>query len=114
MNVKVKMITGDQEAIAKEIAGRIGMGTNIQNVKKLIRTTGGGEKEAITALANIVEEADGFAEVLPEHKYNIVRALQTKNHIVGMTGDGVNDGNNQSFFLKKYNFFSSSTCFKEG
>ena len=39
----------------------------------------------------LVERADGFAEVFPEHKYEIVRILQDLKHICGMTGDGVND-----------------------
>lgn len=38
-----------------------------------------------------VEEADGFAEVFPEHKFRIVEMLQNRHHTVAMTGDGVND-----------------------
>ncbi|HVX19480.1 MAG TPA: HAD-IC family P-type ATPase [Acidimicrobiales bacterium] len=44
-----------------------------------------------TDLMAVVEGADGFAQVVPEDKYRIVAALQAGGHIVGMTGDGVND-----------------------
>jgi len=42
-------------------------------------------------LAQSIEQADGFAQVFPEHKFHIVDVLQQRGHIVGMTGDGVND-----------------------
>jgi H+-transporting ATPase len=45
----------------------------------------------VTDTAQQVEQANGFAQVFPEHKYGIVKALQARGHIVGMTGDGVND-----------------------
>ena len=41
--------------------------------------------------AEAIEKADGFAQVFPEHKFHIVDVLQQRGHIVGMTGDGVND-----------------------
>src|SRR5665811_341716 len=47
-------------------------------------------KDAIVA-AEIVEKSDGFAEIYPEGKYQIVKALQSARHVVGMTGDGIND-----------------------
>jgi len=84
MGLDVKMITGDHVAIAEEIAREVGMGTNIQPETAIV---GIPDEKA----ADIVEEADGFAEVFPEHKYRIVDLLQKKGHIVGMTGDGVND-----------------------
>jgi H+-transporting ATPase len=84
MGVNVKMVTGDHEAIAKEIAHRVNLGTNIAVASSLVDKP---ENE----VTRIVEKADGFAEVLPEHKYRIVELLQNKGHIVGMTGDGVND-----------------------
>jgi H+-transporting ATPase len=87
MGVQVKMVTGDQVAIGREIAGQIGLGTNILDAglfdETKIREAGQFEEA--------VEKADGFAQVFPEHKYHIVEALQKRNHIVGMTGDGVND-----------------------
>lgn len=84
MGLEVKMVTGDHVAIAKEVARMVGLGTNIQPEKAI---TGVPEEKA----ADIVEHADGFAEVFPEHKYRIVDLLQRRGHIVGMTGDGVND-----------------------
>ena len=84
MGVSVKMVTGDHIAIAKEISGQVGLGKNIVLPSVFFNKH---EKDAQLA----VEEADGFAEVFPEHKYHIVELLQNKGHIVGMTGDGVND-----------------------
>jgi H+-transporting ATPase len=84
MGVKVKMITGDHVAIAKEIAREVNLGTNIMPASSFLDKP---ESEA----QRVVEEADGFAQVFPEHKYRIVELLQSKGHIVGMTGDGVND-----------------------
>jgi H+-transporting ATPase len=85
MGVKVKMVTGDQLAIAKEMSLQLGMGTNILDATVLRDN----QKKAETAAS--IEQADGFAQVFPEDKYNIVDALQKHGHIVGMTGDGVND-----------------------
>jgi H+-transporting ATPase len=84
MGVKIKMVTGDHIAIAKEIARRVGLGINIVSAKSFL---GKPDKEA----QNVVESAEGFAQVFPEHKYRIVELLQDKKHFVGMTGDGVND-----------------------
>ncbi|KAM0943458.1 putative P-type H(+)-exporting transporter [Dioscorea sansibarensis] len=89
LGVNVKMITGDQLAIAKETGRRLGMGTNMYPSSTLL-----GEKgDNITGLPidELIETADGFAGVFPEHKYEIVHRLQSKKHICGMTGDGVND-----------------------
>ena len=84
MGLDVKMVTGDHIAIAKEIASEVNLGTNISLPSAL---EGQHEKDAQL----VVENADGFAEVFPEHKFHIVELLQNKGHIVGMTGDGVND-----------------------
>ena len=84
MGVDVKMVTGDHIAIAKEISSQMGLGTNIVPASSILDKP---EKEAEQA----VEEVDGFAQVFPEHKFRIVELLQRKGHIVGMTGDGVND-----------------------
>ena len=87
MGVKVKMVTGDALAIAEETAKKLGMGTNILDAA----TLGDEKQQKTTAVAKAVEAADGFAQVFPEHKFHIVEALQKRGHIVGMTGDGVND-----------------------
>ncbi len=84
MGVDVKMVTGDHTAIGKQIAAKVSLSNNILEVSAFLDKP---EREAL----NIVEKADGFAQVFPEHKYRIVELLQQKNHIVGMTGDGVND-----------------------
>jgi H+-transporting ATPase len=84
MHVKVKMVTGDHIAIAEEISRQVNLGTNIFPASAFL------EKQDRQA-QKVVEEADGFAQVFPEHKYQIVELLQANNHIVGMTGDGVND-----------------------
>ena len=84
MGVQVKMVTGDHTAIAKEIARQVNLGTDIKSVSTFI---GKPDREAGKA----IEDADGFAQVFPEHKYHIVELLQDRGHIVGMTGDGVND-----------------------
>jgi H+-transporting ATPase len=87
MGVMVKMVTGDALAIAQETAKKLGMGTNILDASTL-----GDEKQQMTpAVAKAIEAADGFAQVFPEHKFHIVEDLQNRGHIVGMTGDGVND-----------------------
>ncbi|KAG7997243.1 hypothetical protein I3843_01G202300 [Carya illinoinensis] len=89
LGVNVKMITGDQLAIAKETGRRLGMGTNMYPSSSLL----GRNKDEHEALPvdELIEKADGFAGVFPEHKYEIVKILQEKKHVVGMTGDGVND-----------------------
>jgi len=84
MGINVKMVTGDHIAISKEISREVNLGENILTASSFIEKTG---DEA----SNLIENADGFAQVFPEHKYRIVHLLQEKGHIVGMTGDGVND-----------------------
>ena len=88
--IQVKMVTGDHAAIAREISGQLGMGTHIQAATDLFRgTTDPGHLNAEDAMK--IEKAEGFAQVFPEHKYGIVKALQDRGHLVAMTGDGVND-----------------------
>ncbi|KAI3984484.1 hypothetical protein MKX01_033977 [Papaver californicum] len=89
LGVCVKMITGDQLAIAKETGRRLGMGTNMYPSSALLDRNRD-DHEALP-VDELVEQADGFAGVFPEHKYEIVKMLQEKKHICGMTGDGVND-----------------------
>ncbi|WP_051116146.1 plasma-membrane proton-efflux P-type ATPase [Methyloferula stellata] len=87
MGVKIKMVTGDALAIAREMAKTLGMGTNILDGA----TLGDSTTEETAAMTKSIEQADGFAQVFPEHKFHIVDVLQKHGHIVGMTGDGVND-----------------------
>ncbi|CAN0921835.1 Plasma membrane ATPase 2 (Fragment) [Linum grandiflorum] len=90
LGVSVKMITGDQLAIGKETGRRLGMGTNMYPSTALLGE-GGNEATGSLPIDELIEKADGFAGVFPEHKYEIVRRLQARKHICGMTGDGVND-----------------------
>jgi H+-transporting ATPase len=87
MGVTIKMVTGDALAIAVETAKKLGMGTNILDASGF----GDTKHQASAKLVKSIESADGFAQVFPEHKFHIVETLQKHGHIVGMTGDGVND-----------------------
>ncbi len=90
LGVQVKMVTGDDVAIARTISGELGMGENIQLASDLFPEGTSVDKLPANAAAHIAA-VDGFARVFPEHKYGVVKALQDAGHIVGMTGDGVND-----------------------
>jgi H+-transporting ATPase len=85
MGIDIKMVTGDHEAIARQIAGELDLGRNIVVADAVF-----GEHAPPQALDQVLT-ADGFARVFPEHKFQIVKALQASGRIVGMTGDGVND-----------------------
>jgi H+-transporting ATPase len=87
MGVKIKMVTGDALAIARETAKKLDMGSDILDAGSL----GDVKKQETAAVAESIEKADGFAQVFPEHKFHIVDVLQKLGHMVGMTGDGVND-----------------------
>ncbi len=88
--VQVKMVTGDNVAIAKEIGRKLGIGDNIIPADEIFKD--GVNPAALSdRTVETIEKADGFAQVYPEHKYGIVKALQRRGHIMAMTGDGVND-----------------------
>jgi H+-transporting ATPase len=87
MGVSIKMVTGDQIAIAREMSKELGLGTNILDASGLDDS----KKKETPEETKLIEKADGFAQVFPENKYHIVDVLQKVGHIVGMTGDGVND-----------------------
>jgi H+-transporting ATPase len=87
MGIRVKMVTGDQIAIAREMARQLGLGQKIVDASALTEP----KAEESGVIARTIEDADGFAQVFPEHKFRIVEILQKRKHIVGMTGDGVND-----------------------
>jgi len=84
MGVKVEMVTGDHTAIAIEIAQQVNIGKHIVPANEFVDLP---DRKARV----LIEQADGFSQVFPEHKYEIVQLLQEEDHIVGMTGDGVND-----------------------
>src|SRR5262249_37542016 len=91
LGLNVKMVTGDDVAIGDQIAAQLGIGDHL-----LVASDVFGQSTTATAVlsnsvVDAVERADGFARVFPEHKYEIVKTLQSRGHIVGMTGDGVND-----------------------
>jgi H+-transporting ATPase len=83
LGLSVKMVTGDRVEIAREVAREIGLGDHVLTAEAIA--------EQGPELSASIEASDGFAQVVPEHKYRIVEALQRAGHIVAMTGDGVND-----------------------
>jgi H+-transporting ATPase len=87
LGVSVKMLTGDALPIAKEIAKDVGVGENVMKASDLEQL----KKENPLEAAEAAEKSSGFAEIYPEGKYTIVKSLQATKHVVGMTGDGVND-----------------------
>ena len=84
LGIKPIMLTGDSMAIAQEIALQAGIGGNIIRMADIKGLTDDEQMK-------VVGESDGFAEIYPEDKYKIVKLLQSRGHMVGMTGDGVND-----------------------
>ncbi|MBC3887001.1 plasma-membrane proton-efflux P-type ATPase [Acetobacterium paludosum] len=84
LGIKCLMLTGDSIAIAQEISRQVGIGNTVYHIGDL-------EGLAHSEQLKLIEESDGFAEVYPEDKYKIVKLLQDNGHMVGMTGDGVND-----------------------
>ncbi|MEX2578002.1 MAG: cation-transporting P-type ATPase [Verrucomicrobiales bacterium] len=87
--IQVKMITGDHAVTARVIAGRVGLA----DVDSKVAAITGLELEAIgdEELPAVAEKTEVFARVAPEQKLRLVRALQSRGHVVAMTGDGVND-----------------------
>jgi H+-transporting ATPase len=79
LGVRIKMLTGDAVAIAKETCKMLKMGQNIYDSDRLLNSDMGGSQ-----LHDFVEAADGFAEVFPEHKYKIVEMLQQRGHLTAM------------------------------
>src|SRR5262245_47593853 len=86
--VQVKMVTGDDTAIAIETARVLGLGTHIIPAADAFPKDMD-PNNVPPAIVDAIERADGFARVFPEHKYAIVKALQSRGHLVAMTGDGV-------------------------
>jgi H+-transporting ATPase len=90
LGLSVKMVTGDDVAIGSEIARQLGLGEHLLVASDVFGASSDADHIAVDA-ARAVEKADGFGRVFPEHKFEIVKALQERGHIVAMTGDGVND-----------------------
>jgi H+-transporting ATPase len=90
LGVNVKMVTGDDVAIGDQIAAQLDLGDHLLVASDVFKD-GATSGPLSAAVMDAVERADGFGRVFPEHKYDIVKALQARGHIVGMTGDGVND-----------------------
>lgn len=86
LGISVKMLTGDALAVARDIAQGVGL-PNIQRLSDLKSAS----TQTGSAVADLLQNADGFAEVYPEDKYTVVQQLQAAGHVTGMTGDGVND-----------------------
>jgi Ca2+-transporting ATPase len=82
--IAVKMITGDHRATAAAIAAQLGLDGEVHEGREL-------EGLAPAAVAALVQRSAVFARVAPEHKMQIVAALQADSQVVAMTGDGVND-----------------------
>jgi H+-transporting ATPase len=92
LGIKVIMITGDHTSIAREVGRQIGIGENILPASVLSDFDNGKLSGPVhERFVEVILRCDGFAEVLPEHKFRVVELLQQAGHIVGMTGDGVND-----------------------
>jgi H+-transporting ATPase len=85
LGVAIKMLTGDALPVATEVARQVGLG-KIVSASKVDATT-----HTHVDPATQIDAADGLAEVYPEDKYTVVKYLQAEGHVVGMTGDGVND-----------------------
>jgi H+-transporting ATPase len=86
LGVEVKMLTGDSLPIAKNIAQQIGLGKNVTTMSRIQEA----ETKA-TPIDSVIEDSHGIAQIYPEDKFSIVKTLQRMGHVVGMTGDGVND-----------------------
>jgi cation-transporting ATPase F len=91
--IRVKMITGDHAITAAAIATRLGIDGAALPSGGAVETMTGRELESLSdeALPDVADEVAVFARVAPEQKLRLVRALQSRGHVVSMTGDGVND-----------------------
>jgi Mg2+-importing ATPase len=83
--VSVKVITGDDELVARKVCKEVGLST------ELVLVGGDVDKMSDTALADAARQTTLFARVSPAHKQRIIQALQSRGHTVGFLGDGIND-----------------------
>jgi len=86
LGVGVKMLTGDALPVARLVAQELNLG-EIARAPDLKAA----QRESETRAAELAHGSSGFAEVFPEDKFLVVKSLQAAGHVVGMTGDGVND-----------------------
>jgi len=92
--VRVKMITGDHARTASSIAAMLGIdGAGSSQHDSVPPTLTGSQMEQMSdaELPDYAERTAVFARMTPEQKLRLVRALQSRGHVVAMTGDGVND-----------------------
>lgn len=84
--VEIKILTGDNEVVSRKICHDVGL--SVDGIML------GSQIEAMTdlELANKAEVATVFAKLSPQQKARVIYALQSKNHVVGFMGDGINDG----------------------
>ena len=87
LGISVKMLTGDALSIAQETARQVGLPGTITAADELEKARATDPHQA----SALVEQSAGFARIYPQDKYEIVKSLQENGHIVGMTGDGIND-----------------------
>ena len=86
LGVGVKMLTGDSLPVAKNIAQQVGLGSKVTTMSKIQE-----DETQAKPLDSTIEESNVIAQIYPEDKFTIVKTLQRVGHVVGMTGDGVND-----------------------
>jgi H+-transporting ATPase len=87
LGVTAKMLTGDGLPVAREVATSVGLRGEVASAVDFRRAAATSLEHA----GEIAETSGGFGEIYPEDKYLVVTALQARGHVVGMTGDGVND-----------------------
>ena len=85
LNVDVKILTGDNEIITAYICKQVGMPVDKILLGSQIEAMSESELEEAVSLTNI------FAKLAPAQKEHIIHALQSKGHVVGFMGDGIND-----------------------
>ncbi len=83
--VAVKVVTGDNELVARKICREVGLPVEHMLLGREV------EDLSDAALADAVEKGSLFARVSPSHKERIIKALQSRGHVVGFMGDGIND-----------------------
>ncbi len=83
--IAVKVLTGDNELVTCKICHEVGLPTDVMLL--------GGQVETMTdeQLGEAAEKTTVFARLSPAHKQRVIKALQSRKHVVGFLGDGIND-----------------------